>query len=61
MLMKTTSTIWIPKPFEQVIYKGTFEDRTAQVLEVNLGGKCKIRTSRNTVIKDVDVSDLKKV
>ncbi len=52
--------VWIPKPFEKVMYIGIYSDTVVQVIECNLGGKCKIRIGRHTQ-KDVDISKLRKI
>ncbi len=52
---------WIPKYLEQVIFKGIFADKIAQVLEFNPNGKYTIRIGLQTSIKDVDISKLEKI
>lgn len=59
---ESNKTTWIPDNNEIVEYKG----KLYRVISVNLGGKCVLKQVTTTrrigkIIKDVDVSELKKV
>jgi hypothetical protein len=51
----------IPKPFQKVKFIGRLSGITGNVVECNLGGKCKIRLNidgKHNTIKNIDVSEI---